>query len=102
MASKVPSDMPVEKTTSSTHRRVGHKRTKKFKDALKNFDTMTSRVLTAYMAFRNPEKRKREYLIPKDKAAWLEFLVTVAKKRINIEYLTDKLASPTKLQHVFI
>lgn len=51
---------------------------------------MASNVLSAYLGFKDPKKRRREYLIPKDKAAWLEWLVIVAKRRINVEYLTDK------------
>lgn len=59
-----------------------------------NFSKMArgvaSTVLSAYLGFKDPRKRRREYLIPKDKAAWLEWLVVVAKRRINVEYLTDK------------
>ena len=32
----------------------------------------------------------REYLVPKDKAAWLELLVSMVKKKIGIDYLSDK------------
>ncbi|ODM91758.1 Sterile alpha motif domain-containing protein 15 [Orchesella cincta] len=51
---------------------------------------VASSVLTAYMGFRDPKRRRREYLIPKDKAAWLEWLVSMAKKRIQIQHLTEK------------
>jgi len=36
------------------------------------------------------QQRKKEYLIPKDRAAWLEYLAQLAKKKIHIEYLSDK------------
>jgi hypothetical protein len=47
-------------------------------------------VLSAYLGFRQPGKAAKEYLIPKDRAAWLDFLVNLVKKKTNIEYLNDR------------
>lgn len=48
-------------------------------------------VLLAYTAFKQPNKMRLAYMIPKDKAAWLEYLVYLVRKKTVIKYLSDKL-----------
>ncbi|OXA59384.1 Sterile alpha motif domain-containing protein 15 [Folsomia candida] len=39
---------------------------------------------------RQSEKHRFDLYVPKDRAAWLEYLVTLVKKRTKIEYLNDR------------
>lgn len=53
-------------------------------------NTKAATMLMAYLAFKQPDKKRRQYLIPKDRAAWLEYLVQLVKKKTTIEYLSEK------------